>query len=51
MAHPARREQQHGTRTRVLTAARTEFLRHGYTNASIDAVAARAELSRATVYA
>ncbi|WP_280362821.1 TetR/AcrR family transcriptional regulator [Nocardia wallacei] len=50
MAHVTRAEHRDRTRVRVLTAARAEFLRHGYTHTSIDAVAARAALSRGTVY-
>ncbi|WP_280316641.1 helix-turn-helix domain-containing protein [Nocardia wallacei] len=51
MTHVTRIEHRDRTRARVLTAARAEFLRHGYTHTSIDAVAARAELTRGTVYA
>lgn len=50
MTYVTRAEHRDRTRVRVLAAARAEFLRHGYTHTSIDAVAARAELSRGTVY-
>ncbi|MBF6176027.1 TetR/AcrR family transcriptional regulator [Nocardia blacklockiae] len=50
MARLVRTEQQLRTHARVLAAARTEFLRHGFSDTTVDAVAARAELTRSTVY-
>ena len=37
-------------RRAILEAARTEFLRHGFAGTSMDAVAARAEVSKQTIY-
>ncbi|MEX3102504.1 MULTISPECIES: TetR family transcriptional regulator [unclassified Streptomyces] len=50
MARLTRAEQQHRTRAAVLTAARAEFTEHGYTDAKIDRIAERADLTRGAVY-
>ncbi len=48
---PRRREQARATRRAVLDAARELFVESGYVATTIDAVAARAEVSPETVYA
>ncbi|MCW0212947.1 MAG: TetR/AcrR family transcriptional regulator [Pseudonocardia sp.] len=50
MARLTRVQQQERTRVSVLAAAREEFTRHGYTEARIDRIAERAELTRGAVY-
>src|SRR2546425_4438496 len=48
---PRRREQARATRRAVLEAARELFVEGGYVATTIDAIAARAEVSPETVYA
>lgn len=48
---PRRREQARATRGRVLDAARELFVEGGYVATTIEAIAARAEVSPETVYA
>lgn len=48
---PRRRERARATRKRVLEAARTLFVEHGYVATTIDAIAERADVSSETVYA
>src|SRR2546426_10454731 len=48
---PRRREQARATRRAVLEAARELFVEAGYVATTIDAIAARAEVSSETVYA
>ncbi|HEX5541724.1 MAG TPA: TetR family transcriptional regulator [Micromonospora sp.] len=50
MARLSRAQQQARTRARVLTAARTEFVEHGFRDTRIDDIADRAELTRGAVY-
>lgn len=50
MARLTRAQQQERTRAAVLVAARQEFAEHGYTEAKIDRIAERAELTRGAVY-
>ena len=50
MVRLTRVEQQERTRKAVLTAAREEFVEHGYALAKIDRIADRAELTRGAVY-
>jgi AcrR family transcriptional regulator len=47
---PGRRRGDSGTRQAIIEAARAEFLEHGYTAATIRAVARRAEVDPALVY-
>jgi AcrR family transcriptional regulator len=49
--YPRRRERARATRRRVLEAARTLFVERGYVATTIDAIAARADVSSETVYA
>jgi AcrR family transcriptional regulator len=46
----SRAEQQLRNRDRVIRAARAEFTEHGYRYATIDGIAARADLTRGAVY-
>ena len=48
---PRRREQASATRTAILGAARELFIERGYAATTIDAVAARADVSPETIYA
>ena len=50
MARLTRYEQQERTRATVLAAARDEFAEHGWAAATVDRIAARAELTRGAVY-
>lgn len=50
MARLTRAQTQQRNRTRVLAAARDEFLRHGFRDATVDGIAERAELTRGAVY-
>jgi AcrR family transcriptional regulator len=50
MVRLTRAQQQERTRAAVLAAARQEFAEHGYTDAKIDRIAERAELTRGAVY-
>ncbi|UNZ21084.1 TetR/AcrR family transcriptional regulator [Streptomyces sp. 891-h] len=50
MARLTRVQQQERTRAAVLVAAREEFTEHGYTEAKVDRIAERAELTRGAVY-
>ncbi|MEO3806863.1 TetR/AcrR family transcriptional regulator [Nonomuraea sp. B1E8] len=50
MARLTRAQQQERTRAAVLAAAREEFAEHGYSDAKVDRIAARAELTRGAVY-
>ncbi|MFJ4681831.1 TetR/AcrR family transcriptional regulator [Streptomyces sp. NPDC088789] len=50
MARLTRAQQQERTRAAVLAAARTEFVERGYTAATVDGIAERAELTRGAVY-
>ncbi|SEG96752.1 regulatory protein, tetR family [Nonomuraea solani] len=50
MARLTRAQQQERTRAAVLAAARAEFAERGYTDAKIDRIAERAELTRGAVY-
>lgn len=45
-----REDQARATRRRIVEAARDLFLEHGYAPTTIDAIAARAEVSRKTVF-
>ncbi len=45
-----RAEQAHETRNRILEAARTLFIRHGYSGATIEAIAQEAGVSPLTIY-
>lgn len=51
MARPKRPAGKSGKRAAVLAAAQAVFLEQGYSAASMDAVAARAGVSKATIYA
>ncbi|WP_230313523.1 TetR/AcrR family transcriptional regulator [Nakamurella alba] len=46
----SRGETQQRTRARVLSAARSEFVEHGFRSARIDSIADRAEMTRGAVY-
>ncbi|MGE5073022.1 MAG: TetR/AcrR family transcriptional regulator [Anaerolineae bacterium] len=46
-----RQSQARETRTRILKAAETLFMEHGYAGATIEAIAARADVASETVYA
>ncbi|MFG1992952.1 TetR/AcrR family transcriptional regulator [Actinoplanes sp. NPDC048988] len=50
MVRLTRAQQQERTRAAVLTAAAAEFAEHGYAEARVDRIAARAELTRGAVY-
>ncbi|GHE36517.1 TetR family transcriptional regulator [Streptosporangium violaceochromogenes] len=50
MARLTRTQQQERTRAAVLAAAREEFAERGYTDAKVDRIAERAELTRGAVY-
>jgi len=50
MVRLTRAQQQRRTRAAVLAAAVEEFAEHGYAEAKIDRIAARAELTRGAVY-
>jgi AcrR family transcriptional regulator len=50
MVRLTRAQQQERTRAAVLAAARQEFTERGYTDAKIDRIAERAELTRGAVY-
>jgi AcrR family transcriptional regulator len=50
MVRLTRAQQQERTRAAVLDAARAEFAERGYTDAKIDRIAERAELTRGAVY-
>ncbi|MBG0826647.1 TetR/AcrR family transcriptional regulator [Planomonospora sp. ID67723] len=50
MVRLTRAQQQERTRAAVLAAAREEFAERGYTDAKIDRIAERAELTRGAVY-
>ncbi|RAY16426.1 TetR/AcrR family transcriptional regulator [Actinomadura craniellae] len=50
MARLTRAQRQELTRAAVLAAAREEFAEHGYTDAKVDRIAERAELTRGAVY-
>ncbi|MFI0353053.1 TetR/AcrR family transcriptional regulator [Actinomadura sp. 9N407] len=50
MARLTRAQQQERTRAAVLAAAREEFAERGYTDAKVDRIAERAELTRGAVY-
>ncbi|MBO2454180.1 TetR/AcrR family transcriptional regulator [Actinomadura barringtoniae] len=50
MVRLTRAQQQERTRTAVLAAARGEFAERGYTDAKVDRIAERAELTRGAVY-
>ncbi|MFD0566011.1 TetR/AcrR family transcriptional regulator [Kitasatospora saccharophila] len=50
MARLTRAQHQERTRAAVLVAARQEFAEHGYTEAKVDRIAERAELTRGAVY-
>ncbi len=50
MVRLTRSEQQARTRSAVLAAARDEFGEHGYTDAKVDRIAERADLTRGAVY-
>jgi AcrR family transcriptional regulator len=50
MARLTRAQQQERTRATVLAAARDEFAEYGYTDAKVDRIAERAELTRGAVY-
>lgn len=51
MVRLTRAQTQERTRSGVLAAARAEFAAHGYRDATIDGIAARAGLTRGAVYA
>ncbi|MEW9532262.1 TetR/AcrR family transcriptional regulator [Microbispora sp. NPDC049125] len=50
MVRLSRAQQQERTRAAVLAAAREEFAERGYTDAKVDRIAERAELTRGAVY-
>lgn len=50
MVRLTRAQQQERTRVAVLAAAREEFAERGYTDAKVDRIAERAELTRGAVY-
>src|SRR5689334_19269035 len=50
MVRLTRAQQQERTRASVLAAAVEEFTQHGYADAKVDRIAARAELTRGAVY-
>jgi AcrR family transcriptional regulator len=50
MTAPARPRNPEATRRRVLDAARTEFARHGFAGARIDAIARRAKANKQLIY-
>lgn len=50
MSRLSRAEVQLRNRAKVLAAARAEFAEHGYRDATIDRIAARADLTRGAVY-
>jgi AcrR family transcriptional regulator len=50
MVRLTRAQQQARTRAAVLDAAAQEFIEHGYAEAKVDRIAARAELTRGAVY-
>ncbi|MEU3163450.1 helix-turn-helix domain-containing protein [Streptosporangium sp. NPDC006930] len=50
MVRLTRVQQQERTRRFVLTAAREEFIEHGYASAKVDRIAERADLTRGAVY-
>src|SRR5690242_11043623 len=50
MVRLTRAQQQVRTRASVLAAAAEEFAQHGYAEAKVDRIAARAELTRGAVY-
>ncbi|HET6987423.1 MAG TPA: helix-turn-helix domain-containing protein, partial [Kribbella sp.] len=50
MRRLSRAEVQLRNRAKVLAAARAEFAEHGYRDATIDRIAARADLTRGAVY-
>lgn len=50
MVRLTRAQQQERTRAAVLAAALDEFVEHGYADAKVDRIAARAELTRGAVY-
>jgi AcrR family transcriptional regulator len=50
MVRLTRAQQQARTRSAVLTAARAEFAEHGFSDAKVDRIAERAELTRGAVY-
>jgi AcrR family transcriptional regulator len=50
MVRLTRAQQQERTRASVLAAAVEEFTQHGYAEAKVDRIAARAELTRGAVY-
>ncbi|BCJ58778.1 TetR/AcrR family transcriptional regulator [Micromonospora endophytica] len=50
MVRLTRAQQQERTRAAVLAAAVQEFTEHGYADAKVDRIAARAELTRGAVY-
>ncbi len=50
MVRLTRAQQQKRTRAAVLAAAVEEFAEHGYAEAKVDRIAARAELTRGAVY-
>lgn len=50
MVRLTRAQQQERTRAAVLAAAVEEFAEHGYADAKVDRIAARAELTRGAVY-
>ena len=47
---PGRRRRSEGKKTAILDAAEALFIAEGYERASVDAIAARAQVSKRTVY-